>query len=185
MSDFKFTTGMTDQKLFHICDISSSSLSFVVWFPRLCRLFPHFCRFSTQDPEIFRLGIRRAEKAITNAVGPKVKHTTISRLRFSPRPGDDLLRHNVRGGESNSSEGSSPASSCYQVHIFLPFPCQIIMWCMNKAHVTLCQWLARKSHVKDMYLTRKRNNLSCLVLFRRRKSSWCQLRRARRGCLYL
>ena len=176
---------MTDQKLFHICDISSSSLSFVVWFPRLCRLFPHFCRFSTQDPEIFRLGIRRAEKAITNAVGPKVKHTTISRLRFSPRPGDDLLRHNVWGGESNSSEGSSPASSCYQVHIFLPFPCQIIMWCMNKAHVTLCQWLARKSHVKDMYLTRKRNNLSCLVLFRRRKSSWCQLRRARQGCLYL
>ena len=29
-------------------------------------------RNSTQDPEIFRLGIRRATKAIKNAIGPKV-----------------------------------------------------------------------------------------------------------------
>jgi tetratricopeptide (TPR) repeat protein len=29
-------------------------------------------RYSTQDPEIFRLGIRRAMKAIKNAIGPKV-----------------------------------------------------------------------------------------------------------------
>lgn len=29
-------------------------------------------RYSTQDPEIFRLGIRRAVKAIKNAIGPKV-----------------------------------------------------------------------------------------------------------------
>ena len=33
---------------------------------------PHFFRYSTQDPEIFRLGIRRAVKAIKNAIGPKV-----------------------------------------------------------------------------------------------------------------
>ena len=29
-------------------------------------------RNSTQDPEIFRLGIKRATKAIKNAIGPKV-----------------------------------------------------------------------------------------------------------------
>ena len=34
--------------------------------------FSHFFRYSTQDPEIFRLGIRRAVKAIKNAIGPKV-----------------------------------------------------------------------------------------------------------------
>ena len=32
----------------------------------------HHVRNSTQNPEIFRLGIKRATKAIKNAIGPKV-----------------------------------------------------------------------------------------------------------------
>ena len=42
-----------------------------------------FSRYSTQDPEIFRLGIRRAVKAIKNAIGPKVNRLRRNSFTFN------------------------------------------------------------------------------------------------------